>query len=206
MTAPRGPARPAKTKGRAKARRAAGTPRTPPASEAGSVALSGSLAGIAPVARARAALDALRREAERLRGGAVHLDVESMSDPEIRRANRRFLGHDFATDVVSFSLSEPGDPVLHGALAVSRDTARREAARRGHAPYHEWMLYVVHGTLHLLGHDDHAPRARARMRRAERDLLAEMGLPHVYEGGGLPRAWGGKAPAAARPGRAKEAR
>ena len=199
MTAPRGPARPAKTKGRAKARRAAGTPRTPPASEAGSVALSGSLAGIAPVARARAALDALRREAERLRGGAVHLDVESMSDPEIRRANRRFLGHDFATDVVSFSLSEPGDPVLHGALAVSRDTARREAARRGHAPYHEWMLYVVHGTLHLLGHDDRAPAARRRMRRAESEILVALGLPPVF---GRPA----RAAVAAGRGRASERR
>ena len=110
----------------------------------------------------------------------MRLDVATLSDAEIRRVNRRFLGHDYATDVVSFPLSEAGSPVLLGALAVSRDTARREAARRGHAPYHEWMLYVVHGTLHLLGHDDQVPAARRRMRRAESEILAVLGLPPVY--------------------------
>ncbi len=173
--------------------------RAPVAREAGGVALSGSLRGIAPVARARAGLEALRREAERLHGGPVRLDVASMSDPEIRRANRRFLRHDFATDVVSFPLSEPGDAVLVGALAVSRDTARREAARRGHAPYHEWMLYVVHGTLHLLGHDDHAPAARRRMRRAEGEILTALGLPPVF-------ARPARAGAAAGRGRARDRR
>lgn len=160
--------------------RAGRPPRARVANAVGGVALSGSMVGIAPVARARAALEALRREAERLHGGPVRLDVESMSDPEIRRANRRFLRHDFATDVVTFPLSAPGEAVLCGALAVSRDTARREAAHRGHAPYHEWMLYVVHGTLHLLGHDDQAPAARRRMRRAETELLAALGLPPVF--------------------------
>ena len=103
-----------------------------------------------------------------------------MSDPEIRRLNRKSLGHDWATDVISFCLSDPQDPVLHGVLAVSRDTARREAARRGHSPYHELMLYVVHGVLHLLGHDDQGARARARMRRAEREVLSALGLPAVF--------------------------
>ncbi|MBL9088081.1 MAG: rRNA maturation RNase YbeY [Planctomycetia bacterium] len=116
----------------------------------------------------------------RRRGGPVEIEVQALSDAEIRRVNRRFLGHDWATDVVSFPLSPPDAPRLVGALAVSRDTACREAARRGHSPYDEWMLYVVHGTLHLLGHDDHAPRARARMRRAEAEVLAAIGRPHVF--------------------------
>jgi len=41
---------------------------------------------------------------------------------------------------------------------------------------------VVHGTLHLLGHDDHAPAARARMRRAEREVLGALGRPCVFGG------------------------
>jgi ssRNA-specific RNase YbeY (16S rRNA maturation enzyme) len=44
------------------------------------------------------------------------------------------------------------------------------------------MLYVVHGVLHLLGHDDGRVDARARMRAAERALLASVGLPSVFEG------------------------
>ncbi len=125
-------------------------------------------------------LEVLRGELERRVERPVRLDVATVTDAEIRRVNRRFLRHDYATDVVSFPLSDTDDPVLVGALAVSRDTARREAARRGHSPYHEWMLYVVHGTLHLLGYDDHAPAARRRMRRAEREILAVLGLPPVY--------------------------
>ena len=132
------------------------------------------------LATAKRDLARLARVACRLAGRPVVLDVTVLSDLEIRRLNRIHLGHDWATDVVSFPLSGPSDPVCLGSLAVSRDTARREAARRGHSPYHEWMLYVVHGTLHLLGHDDHAARARARMRRAEGLVLEALGLPSVY--------------------------
>lgn len=146
----------------------------------GGVSLSGSLAGIATRARARKDLDALRALVEADHDVALRLDVATLSDREIRVVNRRFLGHDFATDVVSFPMVDAAGGVIEGSLAVSRDTARREAARRGHAPYHEWMLYVVHGTLHLLGHDDHAPAARRRMRKAERELLAGLGMPPVF--------------------------
>ena len=136
--------------------------------------------GVPGASRLPGDLRRLAAEAARLHGGPVQIDVQLLSDPQIRRLNRTHLGHDWATDVVSFPLSAPDAPLLLGALAVSRDTARRESTRRGHAPYHELMLYVVHGTLHLLGHDDHAPRATARMRRAERELLAALGLPSVF--------------------------
>ena len=165
---------------RAKARHPAPADDRPGARARGSIVVSGTLRGIAPKSRVTADLAVLRSELERRWRGPVRLDVATVSDAEIRRVNRRFLGHDYATDVVSFPLSDAGSPVLEGSLAVSRDTARREAARRGHSPYHEWMLYVVHGTLHLLGHDDHAPAARRRMRRAEREILAVLGLPPVY--------------------------
>ncbi|MCC7139276.1 MAG: rRNA maturation RNase YbeY [Planctomycetes bacterium] len=140
----------------------------------------GSLRGLAP---RRRVLEDLRRLASVLaarHGGPVEIEVATMSDAEIRRVNRRHLGHDWATDVVSFPLSAPGAPRLVGTLAVSRDTARREATTRGHSPYDEWMLYVVHGSLHLLGLDDGAPRERARMRRAEAAVLSALGRPHVY--------------------------
>lgn len=150
----------------------------------------GAFAAIGSAARYRRDLARLARVVEGLRGGPVEIEVQALSDAEIRRVNRQFLGHDWATDVVSFPLSPPEAPCLVGSLAVSRDTACREAARRGHSPYDEWMLYVVHGTLHLLGHDDQAPRARARMRRAEADVLAALGRPHVF--GAAPGRRGGR--------------
>jgi probable rRNA maturation factor len=140
----------------------------------------GSLRGVRGAGRFRRDLAGVAREAARRRRGSVELSVAVVSDREMRRLHRVHSGLDSTTDVLSFPLSSPRDRVLVGAIAVSRDTARREAARRGHAAYHELMLYVVHGALHILGHDDHEPRARARMRRAEREVLASLGLPAVF--------------------------
>lgn len=109
----------------------------------------------------------------------VALSVALLDDRESRRLNRERLGHDYATDVLSFPLSD-GPEGLLGALALGHQVARREAARRGHPTYDELLLYAVHGTLHLLGHDDHRPVARARMRRAERRWLRALGCGDVY--------------------------
>jgi len=99
-------------------------------------------------------------------------------DRQMRQVNRESLGHDHPTDVLSFPMAE--QPVLIGEILLSADTARREAAARGHSAYDELLLYAVHGVLHLLGYDDHDPVARRRMRRAERRVLASLGIPPVF--------------------------
>ncbi|MEK9137871.1 MAG: rRNA maturation RNase YbeY, partial [Bacteroidota bacterium] len=70
---------------------------------------------------------------------------------EIRKINRTFLKHDFATDVLSFLL---GDGNLLGEVVISTEYAAREAKRHGLAVEEELLRYVAHGTLHLLGYDD----------------------------------------------------
>jgi probable rRNA maturation factor len=141
---------------------------------------SGSLRGAGSRATFSADLRRLARALARLAGRSVDLSVAIVTDREIARLHRAHLDEAGPTDVISFPLSGPREEALVGALAVSRDTAVREAARRGHPPYHELMLYVAHGALHLVGHDDRRAADRARMRRAERALLAEVGVPHVY--------------------------
>jgi probable rRNA maturation factor len=116
--------------------------------------------------------------AARRAGRPVRLTVAVTDDAGIREVNRRALGHDYATDVLAFPMEE--EPVLEGEVLLSAETARREADRRGHPPYHEVVLYAVHGAMHLLGHDDHDAAARRRMRRAERAALAALGLPPVF--------------------------
>jgi probable rRNA maturation factor len=143
------------------------------------VAWTGSLRRAGSARRFSRDLLALARRAARARRGPISLSVALLSDAEIARLNRRFLGHRGPTDVISFALSPPGRR-LEGELAVGVETARREAASRGHAAYDELMLYVAHGLLHLLGHDDAEPAARARMRRAERAWLAGLGLASPY--------------------------
>ncbi len=95
------------------------------------------------------------------------LSVAFVTDATIRRLNRRFLGHDRATDVLAFRLE--GD--VFGEVVVSAGRAAAEARRRGLAVREELLRYVAHGFLHLRGWDDRRPRDRARMwARQEREL------------------------------------
>jgi probable rRNA maturation factor len=108
----------------------------------------------------------IRRLAARLLKGRS-LSIAFVTDAAIRKINRRFLGHDWATDVISFPL----DSDLLGELVISAPHARAEARKRGIPEREELLRYVVHGILHLLGYDDHAPSERKRMwARQEREL------------------------------------
>lgn len=99
--------------------------------------------------------------------GTRNLSVAFVTNAAIRKINRRFLKHDFATDVISFPLGTD----LVGELVVSADYAVGEAKKRKIPVEEELLRYVAHGILHLLGYDDHAPADRARMwKRQEREL------------------------------------
>lgn len=99
--------------------------------------------------------------------GKRSLSVAFVTDVQMRRVNRRFLRHDYVTDVLAFRLD--GDPF--GEVVVAPGVARREAARRGIPVEQELLRYVLHGILHLLGYDDRRPRDRRRMwARQEREL------------------------------------
>ena len=60
-------------------------------------------------------------------------------------------------------------------MVVSAETAIGNAPRYGCTPEDELLRYVIHGTLHLVGHDDATPRKRAAMRRQERKYLRKGG-------------------------------
>ena len=91
-------------------------------------------------------------------------------DAEIAQIHDDFLEDATPTDVISFALDGAAE------LVVSVETASRCARERGHAVREEVALYVVHGLLHLCGHDDKGVRARARMRAAERAVLSSLGI------------------------------
>ncbi len=97
----------------------------------------------------------------------------------IHRLNRQFLQHDEPTDVLSFPLSEPGSRKLSGELVIGAEVALAQATERGHDVQAELALYVIHGLLHLCGHDDHDPSAAEQMRERERRYLKELGLPDI---------------------------
>lgn len=124
-------------------------------------------------------LAAMEETLRRWGSGRVRIGLALVSDERMAQLNGTFLGHEGPTDVLTFDLRDELEPDhdldLDGEVVVSVDTAEREAARRGHAPLVEAMLYAVHGTLHLLGHDDHDEAAAARMHDIEDEILMAMG-------------------------------
>jgi probable rRNA maturation factor len=123
-------------------------------------------------ARLKKAVRAVVREAG-ITGGTLSIAI--VDDATIWKLNKQYLDHDYATDVLSFTLARNGKR-LEGEVVASAETAARVAAQFGWTPDDELLLYVVHGTLHLAGYDDRTGKARARMQAAQRRHLAAFGL------------------------------
>ena len=121
-------------------------------------------------ARGRAHLVALGRP-------DAELSVLLTGDRTIRSLNRRWRGVDRATDVLSFPLHDPpGSASMLGDVAISVDTAGRRARREGRPLLAEVDRYLVHGILHLLGHDHERPGQARVMAALEASVLGGAGL------------------------------
>ncbi len=102
----------------------------------------------------------------------------------VQRLNKRYLGEDKPTDVLSFNidiagLRRPDGVVDLGALIIALPVAARGARARGVELVDELALLVAHGTLHLLGFDHETPAEDARMRELERAALRRLGRPQA---------------------------
>lgn len=109
------------------------------------------------------------------------ISLAFVDNPTIHRLNKRYLDHDEPTDVLSFPLGDPSAKKLAGELVIGADVALEQARQRGHDVQTELALYVIHGLLHLCGHDDRSARDAAEMRRLERHYLQALGLPDIVE-------------------------
>ena len=107
------------------------------------------------------------------------LSIVLTDDARLKQLNRDYLGIDSPTDVLSFPASESdpetGSPYL-GDILISIPYATRSAAKAGHALESETQLLVVHGVLHLLGHDHANSREKAKMWKAQAEILKSLGL------------------------------
>jgi probable rRNA maturation factor len=114
------------------------------------------------------------------------LSLTLVNDAAIRELNREHRGKDAATDVLSFPLDpdeagQDGDPErLLGDVVISVDTARRQAADYDAALQAEMYRLLIHGLLHVLGHDHEQPHEREVMVREERRLASVIALPWPY--------------------------
>jgi probable rRNA maturation factor len=114
------------------------------------------------------------KAAVRLRG---QVTVLLTTDGTLRNLNRRFRGKNNPTDVLSFpaDATAPGSEKIAGDLAISIPTARRQAAQQGHTLSTEVKVLMLHGLLHLAGHDHESDSGE--MEHSERRLRAQLGLP-----------------------------
>ena len=102
-------------------------------------------------------------------------------DAQLHELNREFLGVDAPTDVLSFP-SEEIDPETGaqylGDIIISIPRAMLQAQAGGHPVEAEVQLLVVHGTLHLLGHDHAEAEEKARMWQAQAEVMSRLGLSY----------------------------
>jgi len=132
-------------------------------------------------------------EAQAAVGLRGQVTVLLTTDAAIRRLNRKFRGKNKATDVLSFPAEVIGAEEIAGDLAISVPTALRQAAEQGHALSVEIKVLMLHGLLHLAGHDHE--KDRGQMARRERILRGKLSLPH----GLIERAGASVSPAGPKP-------
>ena len=120
----------------------------------------------------------------------AELGINLVAAPEMTRLNETFLRHAGSTDVITFDYADDGRagsppaaktgrrtedaPALHGEIFICVDEAVLQARNFGTTWQSEIVRYIVHGVLHLLGHDDSRAGARRKMKREENRLLREL--------------------------------
>src|SRR6266540_868899 len=128
----------------------------------------------------RAARAALEHETQSLDS---ELSIVLTDDARLHELNLNYLGVDAPTDVLSFPASET-DPETGaryiGDILISVPRAQAQADAAGHPLESEVQLLVVHGMLHLLGHDHAEPDDKARMWKAQTEILESLGLANIH--------------------------
>lgn len=120
--------------------------------------------------------EALIRRA--LTAAGMAATVVLADDRTVRHLNARHRGRDKPTNVLTF---DPAAPGLPGEIVLARGVVRREAAAGAKRPAHHLAHLLVHGALHLAGHD-HAEAGEARrMEMEEARILHRLGVPNPWK-------------------------
>lgn len=93
------------------------------------------------------------------------VEVALVDDETSARVHEQFMGIEGETDVITFH---------HGEIVIGVEVAFRQAAENGEPPLRELFRYIVHGLLHLAGHEDEETADRERMEAAQEPLVARL--------------------------------
>ena len=121
-------------------------------------------------------VERLARRAAIAGGGAGSVVLDS--DLRLRRLNARHRSKNRPTNVLTFE-TPPGLP--GGDIVLALETVRREALAAGRRPRHHLAHLVVHGALHLRGHDHGGAGAARRMELQEARILHRLGIPNPWK-------------------------
>ena len=137
-------------------------------------------------------IDAMRGWVERAvrathPGRDAEVSVRIVDEAEMRALNRKYRDQDKPTNVLAFPAGDagfalPGEILLLGDVVVCAVVVAREADEQGKSLEHHWAHMLVHGTLHLLGHDHVGDEQAEAMEALERRILDEFGIPDPYAG------------------------
>jgi probable rRNA maturation factor len=136
------------------------------------------------------AAEAASAVAPELANPRLGVSVLFTSDAQVHELNREWRGRDKPTNVLSFPMLEreelldlaaDGPPVLLGDIALAQETCAREAGEKGVSLEHHAAHLIVHGLLHLAGHDHvHSDTEAEAMERLEIAALAKIGIKDPY--------------------------
>ena len=109
------------------------------------------------------------------------ITIRVVAEEESAALNGKFRHKPYATNVLSFpyEAEAPSEQVL-GDLVICAPVVAREAVEQNKEPHAHWAHMVVHGVLHLLGHDHIQEDEAERMEAKERQILARLGFPDPY--------------------------
>ncbi|HEX3535270.1 MAG TPA: rRNA maturation RNase YbeY [Stellaceae bacterium] len=136
-------------------------------------------------AAAEAAFKASDEKAKLPPSQRIVIGVTLADDTEQRRLNRIWRGKDASTNVLAFPVAgseapPSGAPLLLGDVVLALETIAAEAAAQNKPLADHLRHLVVHGVLHLLGHDHQEPTEADAMERHETAILVELGVPDPY--------------------------
>lgn len=98
------------------------------------------------------------------------LEVALVDDETSDRVHREFMNIEGATDVITFH---------HGEIVIGAQVAERQASEYGEPLAREILRYLVHGLLHLAGHEDADPAQRATMEAAQETIVTRLWTPEL---------------------------
>lgn len=121
------------------------------------------------------------REAARAASGKNgRVAILLTDDRTLAELNKRFRGKDQETNVLAFPA--PASAAALGDIAVAFGVCDREATAQGKLLRDHLRHLVIHGVLHLMGHDHQSAKDAEAMEAIEIDLLGALGVPNPYEG------------------------